>query len=206
MHGGANTVRSRGMLAGTNSGIVHTDASYCSTKLWKNFHTVGFASVRSMWQRQIHFVLVVRDALVARVLEHGGGLRVVHHHVVPLALELQRVVEHALEVGALHLARPLDVGALQRVVDVLGDAEELVAAVDHLPLGLDAEVAQQRDVGREQLGDAAAVRGRVHVEHSLARERRRELPNSLERSGFDRVCVVVEVLVEQRHAFEQRIS
>ena len=56
MHGGANTVRSRGMPAGTNSGIVHTEASYCSTKPWKNFHTVGFASVRSMWQRQIHLV------------------------------------------------------------------------------------------------------------------------------------------------------
>ncbi len=40
MHGGANTVRSRGIDAGTNSGIVHTDASYCSTNVWKNFHTV----------------------------------------------------------------------------------------------------------------------------------------------------------------------
>src|SRR5207249_5508448 len=49
MHGGANTVLSRGIDSGTNSGIVHTDASYCSMKLWKNFHTVWFASVRSMW-------------------------------------------------------------------------------------------------------------------------------------------------------------
>ena len=36
-------------------------------------------------------------------------------------------------------ARPLDIGALQRVVDGLGHGEELVAAVDHLPFGLDAE-------------------------------------------------------------------
>ena len=206
MHGGANTVRSRGMPAGTNSGIVHTDASYCSTNPWKNFHTFGFASVRSMWQRQIHFVLSCATPGVAGVLEHRGGLRVVHHHVVPLAFELQRVVEHPLEVDALHLAVPLDVGALQRVVDVLGDGEELVAAVDHLPLGLDPEVAEQRDVRREQLGDAAAVRGRVHVQHARAAQRRRQLADPVERSRLDGVLVVVEMLVEQRHTFEQRIS
>ena len=111
-----------------------------------------------------------------------------------------------LEVDALHLAGPLDVGALQRVVHVLGDAEELVAAVDHLPLGLDAEVAQQRNVRREQLGDTAAVRGRVHVQHACAAQRRGQLPDPLERAGLDGVLVVVEVLVEQRHTFEQRIS
>ena len=109
--------------SGTNSGIVHTDASYCSTNGWKNSNTCGFASVRSMWQRQIHFVLVVRDAVAARVVEHRRGLRVVDHDVVPLAFELQRVVEHPLEVDALHLRGPLDVGALQRVVHGLGDAK-----------------------------------------------------------------------------------
>ena len=96
------------------------------------------------------------------------------HHVVPLAFELQRVVEDPLEVDVLHRGGPLDVGALQRVVDLLRDGEELVAAVDDLPLGLDAEVAEQRNVGGEELGDAAAVGGRVHVEHPLARERRGE--------------------------------
>ena len=84
--------------------------------------------------------------------------------------------------------------------------EELVAAVDHLPLGLDAEVAEQRDVRREQLGDAAAVRGRVHVQHPRAAQRRGQLADPLERSRLDGVLVVVEVLVEQRHTFEQRIS
>ena len=91
-----------------------------------------------------------------------------HHDVVPLALELQRVVEHPFEIDALHLVGPLDVGALQRVVHELRDAKELVATVDHLPLGFDAEIAQQGDVGREQLRHTPAVRGRVHVEDARA--------------------------------------
>src|SRR3954470_6687174 len=56
MHGGAWTTRSIVSDAGTNSGIVHTDASCCSTYGRKNSHTSGFASVRSMWQRHTHFV------------------------------------------------------------------------------------------------------------------------------------------------------
>ena len=68
------------------------------------------------------------------------------------------------------------------------------------------EVAEQRDMRREQLGDPAAVRGRVHVEHTLAAQRRRQLADPFERSRLDGAFVVVEMLVEQRHAFEQWIS
>ena len=57
-------------------------------------------------------------------------------------------------------------------------------------------------MGGEQLGDAAAVRGGVHVEHPGAAQRLGELADPLERSGLDDVGVVVEVLVEQRHTFE----
>ena len=39
-----------------NWSIVHTDASWRSTYGRKNSHTSGRASVRSMWQRQIHLV------------------------------------------------------------------------------------------------------------------------------------------------------
>ena len=88
----------------------------------------------------------------------------------------------------------------------LRDAEELVAAVDHLPVGFDAEVAQQRDVGSQQLRHAAPVRRRVDVQHPGASQRRCELANAVERLRLDRIAVVVEVLVEQRHAFEQRVS
>jgi hypothetical protein len=82
-----------------------------------------------------------RHAVAARVVAHRGGLRVVDHHEVPFALELQRVVEHAFQIDVLHLRRPLDVGALQRVVDGFGDGEEFVAAVHHVPFGVDADVS-----------------------------------------------------------------
>ena len=72
---------------------------------------------------------------------HRGGLRIVDHDEVPLALELQRIVEHALEVNVLHLRRPFDVGALECVVDRLGHGEEFVAAVHHVPLRVDPDVS-----------------------------------------------------------------
>ena len=72
-----------------------------------------------------------------------------NHDEVPVALDEQRVVEHAFEVHALHVLRPLDVRTLQPVVHGLRDGEELVAAVDDLPLRVDAEVLQQCDVSRQ---------------------------------------------------------
>jgi hypothetical protein len=48
MHGGAWTTRSIFNDAGTNSGIVHTEAWYCSTNGRKNSQTLGLATVRSM--------------------------------------------------------------------------------------------------------------------------------------------------------------
>ena len=150
--------------------------------------------------------VLVRDASIPCEFEHRGRLRIVHHHVIPFAFELQRVVEDPLEVYAFHLPGPFHVGALQGVMDVFGDTEELVAAVHHLPFGGDPEIAQQCDMRREEFGDPAAVGGRVHVQHPSATERRGQLPDPFERAGLDGAVVVAEMFVEQRHAFEQRIS
>ena len=84
----------------------------------------------------------------------------------------------------------------------LGDGEELVAAVDHLPVGVDADAAQQRDVGGEQLGDAAAVGGGVDVEDPGALQRLGQRPDAVDRLDADDARVVAEVLLEQRDAFE----
>ena len=130
------------------------------------------------------------------------GLRVVDDHEVVVAFEQQRVVEDLLEVDALHRRRPLDVGALQAVVDGLRDGEELVAAVHHLPVGIDADAAEQGDVGGEQLGDAAAVRGGVEVEHPRPRRGCGELADPFDDIAPDDARVVVEVLFEQRDAVE----
>ena len=135
-----------------------------------------------MWQRQIHVVSAIAPAeALAEEAEHRRRLRVVDDDVVVVALEQQRVVEHLLEVDALHRRGPLDVGALQRVVHRLGDGEELVAAVHHLPVGVDADAPEQRHVGGEQLGDAAAVRGGVEVEDPRALERLGQLADAVDR-------------------------
>ena len=98
---------------------------------------------------------------------------------------------------------PLDFGALQRVVHRLGDGEELVAAVNHLPFGIDADGLQQGDVGREQLGDPTAVRSGIHVQHTFALQGSGQLADTFESPGLDDLGVVVEILVEQGDAFEQ---
>ena len=98
---------------------------------------------------------------------------------------------------------PLHVrAALQRVVDRLGHREELVAAVDDLPLGLDPEAAQERDVGGEQLGDAAAVRGGVDVEDPGTPEGLGERTDALDRLDAGDLFVVSQLLLQQRDALE----
>ena len=149
-----------------------------------------------MWHRQIHFVPDVSAAATPHELAHRGRLRVVDDDEVVLAVERERVVDHPLEVDALHRGVPLDIGALQRVVHRLGDAEELVAAVDDLPVDFEAGVSRERDVGREQLGDATAVGGRVDVQDPGSVQRRRELTDAFNGPGLDDRLVVVEVLVE----------
>ncbi len=59
---------SRGIVAGTNSGIVHTDASYCSTKRWKNVpdRRVGVGEVD----------VATPDPLRARVRDALGCARI----------------------------------------------------------------------------------------------------------------------------------
>ena len=121
---------------------------------------------------------------------------------VPAVLEEQRIVEDALEVDALHLGRPVDVGALQRVVDLLGDGEELVASVQHLPLGLDPDAAEQRHVRRQQLGDTAAVGGGADVEHARPAERLGRLTDLGHGVSASDVGIEVEFFLEKRDPLE----
>ena len=58
-------------------------------------------------------------------------------------------------------------GALQRVVEELGRVEELLLAEDHVPVGVEADVAHQRHDRVEDLGDAAAEGGGADVEDAL---------------------------------------
>ena len=98
---------------------------------------------------------------------------------VPVALERARRCRGPSGGRSAASRRPLDVGTLQRVVDRLGDREELVAAVDHLPVGVDPDAAQQRDVGGEQLGDTTAVGGGVDVQDPGTLQRLCQRPGSV---------------------------
>ena len=109
-----------------------------------------------------------------------------------------------LEVDALHRRSPLDLGPLEGVVHGLGDGEELVAAVHDLPVGVEADAAQERDVGGQELGDTSAVRRGVEVEDPLSGQWAGELADPLDGVGSDDVGVVVELLLEQRDAVQHR--
>ena len=122
--------------------------------------------------------------------------------VVELAFHQERVVQDLLEVNALHVRGPLDVRALQRVVDVLCDREELVAAVNDLPFGFDAEVTQQRHVGGEQFGNAASVGRGVHVKDACAAQRLGGRANALNGVFSGYFGVVGKILFQQGDAFE----
>ena len=115
-----------------------------------------------MWHRQIHLPLR-REALLEH-LQQRGGLRVVDHDDVVVVGQLGGVRVHPLPVGLAHLVVQMRLGALQRVVDRLGDVEEPVGTLDHDPRRLDAEVVHERDLRLEQLGDAAAVGGAADVQ------------------------------------------
>ena len=142
--------------------------------------------------------------LLGHEREQRGGLRVVHDADVPAARELARVHLVVLRPG-----RPLLLGevlrvALQRVVHQLGRVEELLAAVDHLPLDLEPDVAHQRDERVEDLRDAAAERGRGEVHDAPALQRLGELAHLLDERPADDVRVVGEALGCEGDGLEHR--
>ena len=107
-------------------------------------------------------------ALLLGAAAQADRLRVVDDDRVPLALQ-------ALGVDRVDLVedRPLLVaqrllGALQRVVEELGRVEELLLAEDHVPVGVEADVAHQRHDRVEDLRDAAAEGGGADVQDALA--------------------------------------
>ncbi len=141
-------------------------------------------------------------ARVSEEAQQCGRLRIVDDDVVPLAVHEQCVLQHLLEVHLLHVGVPRHVGTLERVVHRLGDGEELVAAVDDLPLGVDPEALQERHVRGQQLGDAAPVRGGVDVQDPGAPKGLGESTDALDGLGPGDLFVVTQLLFQQRDALE----
>ena len=97
-------------------------------------------------------------------------------------------------------------GALQRVVEELGRVEELLLAEDHVPVGVEADVAHQRHDRVEDLRDAAAEGGRADVEDALALERLRQLADPLDQLLAGDVRVVGEGLLAECDFLKHRRS
>ena len=128
--------------------------------------------------------------VLGRVHPEGGRLRVVDDHEVVVVREAAHVhevvpLEHRL-VGVAQRARV----PLERVVHLLGDVEELVAAEHDLPVGLQAGVVHQGDEAVEDLRDAPAEAGGVDVQHPLALEGPGQRPDvGHQVAGHDAVVV-----------------
>jgi len=95
----------------------------------------------------------------AVMIDQRQRLRVVHHHEVVVHVHAQGVLEIDLLVDLLLQLGEVDLAALQRVVQLLGDVEEVGAALDQPPVGLDAKVAREQGGGGQHLRDAPAVEG-----------------------------------------------
>jgi hypothetical protein len=110
-------------------------------------------------------------------LDDPGGLGVVNQHDITGLYQCAQLLgipaEHPLVVGPLSLAERAAVakGAIEPVVDPLGDREELRVALDHQPTRVDPCAASIRQERLQHLGDSAAGRRRVDVQHRMAGER-----------------------------------
>ena len=107
-------------------------------------------------------------ALLRGAAAQADRLRVVDDDRVPLALQALGVDRVDLVEDLPLLVAQRLLGALQRVVEELGRVEELLLAEDHVPVGVDADVAHQRHDRVEDLRDAAAESGGADVQDALA--------------------------------------
>ncbi len=141
---------------------------------------------------------VAAPAPAARLVGHErvqrGGLRVVDEGHVPAADQLARVHLVVAPPGVPLLVAEVLGRALQRVVHQLGRVEELLAAVDDLPLDVEPHVLHERHEGVEDLAHAAAERGGRDVHDARPRQGLGELADLLDEVAPDDVRVVREGL------------
>ncbi len=73
----------------------------------------------------------------------------------------------------------------------LRNREEPQVSLDHVPMGVQADVAHQRDQGGEELRHTTAVCGGVHVEDSLALQGLGGIPKSIQVFLADYASIVI---------------
>src|SRR6516165_7616908 len=88
-----------------------------------------------MGARQIDMAAPYPRRLLAEMADERQRLRIVDDHEVVVEMHPHGVLEHDLLVDlALELAQ-IDLAALERVVHLFGDAEEVGTTLDHPPAG-----------------------------------------------------------------------
>ena len=94
--------------------------------------------------------------------------------------------------------------ALESIMGDLGAFVELLLRHDDPPLGVQADVAHQRHEGVKDLGNAAAERGGVDVEHPGSLEAFRQLPDLLDQRADHHALVVGQKLVAHMDFLQQK--
>ena len=122
-----------------------------------------------VWFRGVN-VTTPDPAAVSSVVQlaERQGLRVVDDDQVVRLVELLRVVCRLREIPLLVVRTQSLRRALEAIVNRLRDTEEGVVAADELPVGHQSEIAEEWDLGAENLGDAASVGRRAHVQYPSA--------------------------------------
>src|SRR5438094_2994551 len=67
-------------------------------------------------------------------------------------------------------AREINFSALERVVHLLCDREKVSGALNYAPLGAKTKAVHEQGEGRNHLGHAASVIGRIEIGHAQAFE------------------------------------
>ena len=132
---------------------------------------------------------------LGEVVDHRRGLRVVDDHEVVVVLEFLRVLGVVAAEDLLLGLGQATLVALERVVDRLRDAEELVGALDDPPLDVEPRIDHQRDQRVVDLGHAAAERGRREMHDALAAQRLGETVDLLHQAARRQRRIVGEGLV-----------
>ena len=130
-----------------------------------------------------------------------GGLRIVDDDDVEVVLELACVRLVHLAVGQFHGRRESGRGALQRIVNRLRCVEERVRPREDEPVDVETEVVHQRHDAVQELGDAPAVRGRVHMGDPFSFESFSEGEQLVVRRLADDPAVVRELFLDHGDFF-----
>lgn len=132
-------------------------------------------------------------SLMIAQLNQAQRLRVMHDDDVELiepllgGIGVRNVAVHGH--GA---RRELHRVAMQAVVYILGEGKELRRSIDDQPLGLNAHVIHERGQAREDLGDPAALVGRIDMQNLDAAQPARLLEYAFDGGRSDERLIAIQ--------------